>query len=69
MWRMLDDIKAELGESKMDLSVKKVSDKVRNVISKIVAEQPDISESDREKVVNGMMRSLTTYNNVDLNQE
>jgi hypothetical protein len=44
MWRMLDDIKAELGESKMDLSVKEVSDKVRNVISKIVAEQPDIKE-------------------------
>jgi hypothetical protein len=55
MRKMLDDIKsglAEIGENRMNLGNDKVNKKVREVISKMVSEQSDIPEVEKESVIN-----------------
>jgi hypothetical protein len=71
MLRMLDRIKAapELKGKKMDLNDKAINTAVKNIISDMVAEQPDIPEKDRETVVNGMLIRLSNYKNANLDEE
>lgn len=74
MWvmrKMLDNIKsglAEIGENRMNLGNDKVNKKVREVISKMVSEQSDIPEVEKESVINWMLMRLVSYDNADLNQ-
>jgi len=63
MWNLLDKIKDKTW-NKIDIT----NAKVKEIIKELVDGQEDIKESDKENVVNGMLRMLAPYNNKDLSQ-